>query len=385
MRFGNNKLEQLIRGFDLDSNEVCYNPESYSVEQVYNPSLQIDWITAKIPFYSKNILNGGNIINTSPDGEVEYTIDKRLPVKGSFDSNLSIRTADVLLGTRETCLIELSGNPVKWFQGHNIFGTEDLTNLIYETILRLADLLNCPQPVTFLNWVKKGFYKLSRVDITGMFSLPTRSDVYTWLYHAESHSRTRAGTALSKGNSIYLNKNSKRWSVVFYSKGQELEAHNLPQGLIGYNLEEYANNKLRIELRLKHKELNTVGLSKGFNWFNLDPMYVYKDYLDRIEMAEQKMRDDKLLKLPMKLRATYSLWKEGHDIKQMMSKRTYYRHRKELLEYDIDISIKMPSKERKDSNTNVVPLKRILELKPAGIPHWAKGTNLYFEPRKICK
>jgi len=51
------------------------------------------------------------------------------------------------------------------------------------------------------------------------------------------------------------------------------------------------------------------------------------------------------------------------------------------MEFGIDISVPKPVT---DQNINVVPLKKVLELKPAGIPEWAYGTNLVFEPRMIC-
>lgn len=373
------EIEKAIRGIIPDDHKSSYNGEYLAVEQNYNQSLQIDWVTAKVPFFAVGKLNGGNIINTTPDGEIEFSIDKRLPVSGSFDSRLSIRTSDIL-PDGNTYLIEISGNPAKWFQGHNIFGSDDLPNLIYETVLKLSEMLNCPQPDGFLSAVRRGNYTISRVDITGMFSLPSRSDVYAWLKHSEKVCRTRSGTALSKGSTVYLNKNSARWNVVFYSKGQEIEKHQLPRELSGGSLEAYADNKLRVELRLRRNELAKIGLNFGGNWLNVDPFSIYKDYVGRVEMSEQQIRCEDVFNIPKYARTTYELWSRGADIRQFMSDRKYYKDRKALLEFGIDISVPKPS----DLHSNVIPLKRVLELKPAGVPDWAYGTNLMFEPRKLC-
>ncbi|WP_341255708.1 phage/plasmid replication protein, II/X family [uncultured Pseudoalteromonas sp.] len=374
-------LEKALLSVIQNKEKVAYNPEFKRTEETYNPTLQIDWITAKIPFFVSGKLNGGNIINTTPDGEIEYTIDKRLPVTGSYDSRLSVRTAEVLPGTNDTYLIELSGNPVKWFQGHNIFGSDDLPNLIYETVLKLSKVLNLPQPEEYLSYIRKGIFTLSRVDITAMYSLQTRSDVYSWLNHAEKTCRTRSGTAMSKGTTVYMNKTSQRWNVVMYSKGQELEKHNLPKELEGGSLETYADNKLRVELRLKQKELAKIGLSNGKPWLALDVWPLFKDYVGRIDMTEQAIRSSDLFEIPKHARMTYELWSLGRDVRQFMGKTKYYKDRKALLEMGIDISVPKPVD---NENINVVPLKRVLELKPAGIPDWAYGTNLVFEPRKLC-
>lgn len=380
MSVSNFSIESALLHLLKNEEKKPLSDEYIANEESYNQSLQIDWVTAKVPFFAKGRLNGGNIINTTPNGEIDYTIDKRLPVTGSYDSRISIRSKD-FTPDGDTWLIEISGNPVKWFQGHNIWGSDDLPNLIYETVVKLGEVLGHPQPDWVLDGIRRGIFNLSRVDITGMFSLPTRADVLAWLNHAEKTARTRTGTGISKGNSVYFNKSSARWETVCYSKGQELEKHQLPKELDGSGLEDYANNKLRVELRLRGKELSKVGLKTGQNWLKLDPFLVYKDYVGRIEMSEQTIRENDLFELPKKVRATYELWTMGKDLRLFVSDRTYYRHRTILLEYGVDISVPKPSQE---SNVNVVPLKRVLELKPAGIPSWAYGTNLMFEPRKIC-
>ncbi|HEY8386709.1 MAG TPA: phage/plasmid replication protein, II/X family, partial [Porticoccaceae bacterium] len=62
----------------------------------------------------------------------------------------------------------------------------------------------------------------------------------------------------------------------------------------------------------------------------------------------------------------------GHDLRSTMAKNTYYRHRKELLKYGINIDLRQENADR----YNVVPLVRILEAVPASIPAWAFELNL---------
>ncbi|WP_241910271.1 phage/plasmid replication protein, II/X family, partial [Vibrio splendidus] len=124
---------------------------------------------------------------------------------------------------------------------------------------------------------------------------------------------TRHGTAVSKGNTVYFGKNSQRWSLKFYAKGQEIEDHVLPAALALTSLPDFANNKLRAELTLRTKELSKLGLNVGTGWFNIDMWELYSEYLGRVEMSEQKERDNLVLELPSHLRSTYLLWKEGHS------------------------------------------------------------------------
>ncbi|WP_342652614.1 phage/plasmid replication protein, II/X family (plasmid) [Vibrio metschnikovii] len=366
----------------LESHRKNPVPENFISFGVTNPSLMIDWLTIKIPFWSDEPLNGGNVISTTPDGEIEYTVDKHLKVDGSHDTRLLIRTEpsrfpDIPL-FENVHLLSISGNPVKWFQGHNIFGTSDLTNLVYELFDSLSKKLGKNQPEFICNAVKSGQYTISRIDINGMFELGSRLDVISWLSALERTARTRHGTAVSKGNTVYFGKNSERWTLKFYSKGQEIETHKLPPHLQLTSLSDFANNKLRAELTLRSKELVKLGLNVGSAWLNIDVWEVYKEYMGRVEMSEQKTTSALVLELKPYLRSTYLLWLEGHCPKTILPKPTFYRHRKELLFHGIDISV--PNSKEK---SNVVPLSRVIEMRPSGIPDWAFGTELLFEPRKL--
>lgn len=358
-----------------------YSPEQLRVDSPSYSSLMVDWVSCKVPFFYSGKINGGNVISTTPDGEIEYCVDKMLGVKGSYDNRLSVRTVEVL-PTGDTWLISISGNPVKWFQGHNIFGSDDLVNLVYETILRLSELLESPQPESMLASIRSGCFTLSRIDINGMYSLGRRSDVYNWLHFAELNARTRHGTAVSKGNTVYFGKTSERWSIKCYSKGNEIEKHKLPILLQDSSLPVFADDKLRIELTLRSKELVKLGLQDGANWLTLDLNDIYKEYVGRIEMSNQTVVNDLIYKLPKFARASLALWDAGNDVRMFVGKTKFYKDRKELLKHGIDISI---VKQQDESFVNVVPLKRVLEMKPVGVPDWAMGTPLYFEPRKLCK
>ena len=86
-----------------------------------------------------------------------------------------------------------------------------------------------------------------------------------------------------------------------------------------------------------------------------------------------KLSDKVLDSLPRKLRTYYKLWLHGEDLRQELTKPTFYRIRKELQAYDIDISLVRDVDKPAD---NVIPLIRVLEAEPVGIPDWAYEQGL---------
>ncbi|MNF83117.1 Phage X family protein [compost metagenome] len=100
-------------------------------------------------------------------------------------------------------------------------------------------------------------------------------------------------------------------------------------------------------------------------------------------MSEQKATGELFTKIESRpVAASYQMWLEGHDLRQILPKNTFYRHRRALLVHEIDISIPHVREEQRPSN--VVPLKSVLQMRVAEIPAWAYGTAFLFEPRKFA-
>ena len=350
-------------------------PISLNIDTIF---IMIDWITGKFPFYFKGLLTDGEFLSISADGAIETRTLKRKIITGSYASNITIRTFNVD-ENRNTCEVELSGNPAKFMQGHNLFGTLDAVNLIYSTLERISSLLGVEQPIQFYNAWKAASGIISRVDINTMYSLGSRSDCLQWLHSASSSSRTRSQSAVTRGSTVYWNRESRRWSLKAYSKGQELELpRNNKQGLIELNkpVLDWANDKLRIELTLKSNELRHHNLHTLREFAKVEPLDLLDEYMEKMTISDQlELEIDVLQTLRGALKGTYSAWLAGIDCRSTMSKPTFYRHRKELLKYGIDISISKPV-------SNVVPFVRTITMTPAAVPDWAIGTDLYFEPPK---
>jgi II/X family phage/plasmid replication protein len=348
----------------------------------------IDWITMTAPLSHDSAITGGMVFSVDQNGQQEWRVHRRKSVRGSFDSTIQVRTCS---HTVEQCThVEISGNPVKWFQGHNLWGTDDLHALAVATLEHVAMLLAVTVVHAEREAWEAGCIRLSRVDLTQSFHLNNRNDVLAFLRAAEqtAHLSHRGRGQLVKGSTLYFGKSSRRWSLKLYSKGQEIEAKGHGQDAILQlpSAREWADRTLRAELTLRGLELQRLGLRQVRDWKSADdaPDMVTRQLLaERLGgmtmMTNTTLQPQVLATLRPALRTAVLAWESGSDLRSILSRRSFYRYRSELLQHGIDIAVPQPREA-----SNVVPLIRILEAKPVGVPDWAQGTKLYFEPRKIA-
>lgn len=346
----------------------------------------IDWVSFVAPCHHAKRVHGGFVASIRPDGSVEWQTYKRTSVRGSHDASVTVRTHGAACDH-----VEVSGNPVKWFQGHNLWGTDDLPALVLsmlDALVQRDDLGLDPSDSDRATW-QAGSIRLTRVDVTESFHLPSRSDVLAWLRAAEqtAHLSHRGRGQLVKGSTLYFGKQSRRWSLKLYSKGQELEAKDhrqdvvmdLPHALA------WADRALRAELTLRSMELRRLNLGFLGQWADIDgvpfePLSLLRDRLGAMTMTTARtLPDDVFQSLTTSQRTAYLAWVSGADLRGLLSNGGFYNLRRKLLPHGVDVAAVQPSAEQ----SNVVPLVRVLEAVPATVPDWAMGTPLYFEPRRL--
>lgn len=240
----------------------------------------IDWVSAFLPC-THFPLNAGMVCKVDPDGSLEWASPCRKSVEGSHEARITVKSHGSDGEGRATHLY-FSGNPSKFLQGHNLFGSDDIRALMTETYHNLCTILDLTPSVPDLKAITAGDYNLTRVDINYSFELSTRADVLAWLRAAELKSKTRHGRPTSKGGTVYWGKNSKRWSLKAYSKGEEIHApkHRLPDTLMETPLPDWADNKLRIELTLRSKELEELNLKAASTWDDRLPSTLFNGYIE---------------------------------------------------------------------------------------------------------
>jgi II/X family phage/plasmid replication protein len=323
------------------------------------------------PFYA------GEVMATSQDGNLDWGIFKRMEFEGSHSSKIQVRTSQMDDGRQA---IRVSGNVVKYFQGHNVFGSDNLHALVTTMLLVICSKARIsPTPEEYQFWVD-GEVDLLRVDCTESHDFGSLPRVLNALRSLDQTANLKMrGRGSFNGNSLLFGKGSRHWSLTLYAKGAELLKHKLPIALAQTPLQEHADTLLRSEIRMLSMHLKKLGLDKLSAWSQNTCNQVHQKHLEQLSISEATMLDNSQLEdIPTKLRLTYQAWKDGHDLRAMFTRPTFYRHRTALLKIGIDIAIKQ--ERREDQASNVVPLRVVLVGKPATVPHWAMGTSLYFQP-----
>ena len=338
----------------------------------------IDWVTGKFWItHNPDVLRSGQSIRTKiVDGVelIEYDIANRLSVKGSHDASITIRS-------HTDGMVEISGNPAKFLQGHNVFGTNDLKYLVAKMIDKLCmmdELELKPTDVEYEN-IQQGIYHLSRVDVNEHFAFPSAQVARAWLRAAGNSANMKfRGAGLFKEGTLYFE--GKRYIPKIYFKYDEInskdKSHRLPDELLQIpELIEYAEKSLRFEIKILSTQLKDWYLHLGCNWdADTATMLINDQFISKLQLsANMPIENEVIESLPKNLRLTYTAWVNGEDLRQVLSRPTFYRYRTKLMEYGIDISI---VKDIEKEQSNIVPMIRYLEAVPMGIPDWAYEKGL---------
>ncbi len=350
----------------------------------------IDWLTLVAPlahvggelgpFYAGEVM-ATKPDRTHPDGYVlDWSVWKRKSFEGSYSSTIQIQSTT---DERGQPAIWVSGNPAKWFQGHNIFGSEDMHGLVLEMLHRICASVGLVPSADDLALWNAGAIKLTRVDVTHSFDLGTLSRVRNALRSLDATANLKhRGRGHFKGDSLTFGKGSRRWSLTLYAKGAELEVkgHEMHLQLQATQLPALAQGLLRAEVRMHSLQLVAEQLEYVSHWGDNAGSELHSRLLAGLQIAEASMLDAQALDgLPPRLVAVYQLWRDGHDLRGIYPRNTFYRHRTALLKHGIDIAVKQDRTGQ--DMTNVVPLRTVLHAYPVNVPAWAVGTPLYFEPR----
>jgi len=298
----------------------------------------VDWVTMRQDHGQDGapIINGGQVITVDSDGSVDYVVERRSGLEGSFDSRCDVRS--------DGSVVEFSGNISRFNRRDNLFGYD-----WPETVRRINSLLNLYSLPPFsagklfrfadAGWTWTGA-RASRIDVTMNRTCFTEEGGQVVLKGlAAQHVGRQKGVLSPDGATVAYGTGSKYVYGKVYSKYAEMLAHRRRRS--GAHVDDEviefcrAHGVLREEFTLKSRFLT----QRQCAYLGaIDQDYLTSIFLERTQFRRfEQMKHDKFDDLPRHLRATYVSWRDG--LPQGISRATFYKHRTKLLEYGVDISV----------------------------------------------
>jgi II/X family phage/plasmid replication protein len=282
----------------------------------------IDWLTFRASTAPHDPLANGAVMKFDREQNTEWIAPARLPLIGSYDASITVRSLD-------RTMLEVSGNPAKFLQGHNLWGSDFVPGLA-------AAMCDQVEEMTGLEIRNVGSF--SRVDIAGLLDVGSPELVKEIIraLGAAGTLRHRGKGQLVQEGTVYWGKHSRRWSLKVYDKQREVLSTKSVSDVP--TVAALASGKLRVELVLRGMELKALNARTLEQWSMIDPMRLLVEFLQSLELPDQSPRLD-VAALPRHLRAPFMQWAQGDDLRTLYPKPTFYRYRRALLEWNVDISV----------------------------------------------
>lgn len=330
--------------------------------------MQVDWVSAIFDPSQQLYTSGaklyptGKVVAIDPDGQIVWHRANSVSFEGSHDNR-------VMVSSRDGQELYLSGNPVKFLQGHNLFGSIDHLGLFLKTGSSVRQGLGLfPGPET----ATSGLFmppRFTRLDLTRSYRFRSNQEAREWIRDIASTARSRHGAPVTRSGTVKFGKGSTRWGMLVYAKFDEIavpkKGHRLPSSLGEHAIEqltEWAEGVVRFELTLRAPEL--VKLPAGWEPCAVHDAYMAKitwnrnaDVLEGLDMIDQA-------KLTPTQAGYVARWRLGEDLRRHLTVPTFYRVRSGILAaIGVDILAKPPQREMSDSGA---PPSVSAILDPAG-------------------
>ena len=303
------------------------------------PVMLIDWTTAAVQFLEDMGFGTGEYMAISPSGEVLRTGPQGFQVEHPSWSE------SVRLYAPNSSVLVFSGNPVKWFQGHNAFGSADAPGLVWDCLqdIRMQHLAADVGVPGFHTTEAHGpGVRFTRIDVTRSARHPGGDEgARAWLraIGREAGSSHRGGVAVGDEGTVYFGKRSKRWGLKVYLKADEMKKH--PPKLKKLSRADmrrweqwamaraWAEGVLRFELVLRSTELGDAGVSIPRTV--PEALALWGRYYRRLSIREGPVMAQEIEGLKPSERAALKLWEAGESPKGIYPRASFYRHRRAIL------------------------------------------------------
>jgi len=324
-----------------------------------------DWLSIyQVHWQQVPMVNDGHVFSVDQDGQVQWDVPQKLVHRGSHETSIRIRSD----GHR----VSLEGNIGRFNRADNLFGyTVAECVQLANTLLKEYGLPPFTDAAP-MQLVKKGGedggYQavaavITRVDLTCNWATGSPGNVEQFIRYLQGFKSGRQEPRSYKTTGVAWGEGSKYWYAKCYDKAAEYyrqcgkKAKGFDPRLFDFMLNQ---GIARHEIGLKSRYLKQNNLWRISQWGNGMENRIYALFNDVIG-GESHV--DQFLEIPGRAGELAVAWRDGADLKKRLSTATYYRYRKQLLGYGIDIAVP----------ANVTRLRQrveVITLMPATLPEW---------------
>lgn len=244
------------------------------VEQYVFP----DMVGVVLPSPHERFIGKGLVIRADPDGveigdeKVTIDLDGIIQWKLDHDSvpgwygSVAVRTSR----PPSTHFFEMRFCPGKYFFGHNAFGPNNLANLVmraYVDNLNRFDL-HPEEHIWLDDFMDEA--QLYELDITAMIDLGRRDAVRAVLECGEHGKHSRMGKPKRYQDTLVFGEGKKHYySLKLYDKWSQMKSKEKKADYLSEFWKpalQWAEGKLRVEMHMKRKKLQQLGMTKVRDW-----------------------------------------------------------------------------------------------------------------------
>lgn len=326
-----------------------------------------DWLSIYQNHFSAGgvpLVNDGHVFSIDQDGEVKWDVPSKLLHRGSHDTSIRIRSD----GNRVT----LEGNIGRFNRADNLFGYTvaeciQLANLLVAKF-GLPPFTDAKPMMLVSKGGEDGGYQavaavITRVDLTCNWATGSAGNVEQFVRYLQGFKSGRQEPTNYKGTGVAWGVGSKYWYAKVYDKAAEYVRQCGKNSKVhDEQLFEYMRlaGIARHEIELKSRYLKQNNLWRISHWGLGMEQRIYALFDDVIQGQSHV---DSFLEIEGRAGELAVAWRDGADLKKRLSTATYYRYRKQLLKYNIDIAI--PSNVRR-----LEARVQVITLSPAVVPFW---------------
>lgn len=322
------------------------------------------------------IVNQGRVFSVDQDGAIQWDVPQKMVFRGSHDTSIRIRSdghrvslegnvgrfnrADNLFGYSVAQCIELANMIVEGFGlppftvGPKLalvskqYGAPGRNNVVADISFAQAGSFgrecNADRKDYFSTDVDGGFLRtgavITRVDLTRNYLTGSPGNCSQFIRHLQGFKSRRFEPKPYKTTGVSWGEGSKFWYAKVYDKAAEYmrqmgkQSKKFDSRLFDYML---LSGIARHEIELKSRYLTQNNLTGISDW--TQAMIEERVYALFADVVTGTATVDEYLEIEGRAGELAVAWRDGADLKKRLSQATFYRYRKELLKYNIDIAV----------------------------------------------